>query len=176
MHTTDSRDKCTSTPTQKHHMSLEGPLQCSAHPVLQHKNKEICICPQRLSPLAPPPALQTTLGIDYPSPQALSALMSKQEQLEKQQHDTQVRGIHTGHTHTHTHTHTCSSSSHSSFPQRFLLPAASNCAAAAPAAVLLVIVDEFNEAAAAPPMLLGHTRHSQPHTLLLLMRQGAGSV
>lgn len=37
-----------------------------------------------------PAAMQTTFGIDYPSPQALSALKAKQEQLEKQRHDTQV--------------------------------------------------------------------------------------
>jgi hypothetical protein len=36
------------------------------------------------------PSLQTTFGIDYPSPQALSALKVKQDQLEKQRNDTQV--------------------------------------------------------------------------------------
>jgi hypothetical protein len=45
----------------------------------------------RHAPLCP--FLQTTLGIDYPSPQALSALKAKQDQLEKQRHDTQVSHV-----------------------------------------------------------------------------------
>lgn len=43
-------------------------------------------CPPTL--LCHPSPWQTT--IDYPSPQALSALKAKQDQLEKQRHDTQV--------------------------------------------------------------------------------------
>ena len=54
---------------------------------------------RQLTPCAPctpctlpyaPHCLQTTFGIDYPSPQALAALKAKQDQLEKQRQDTQV--------------------------------------------------------------------------------------
>jgi hypothetical protein len=35
--------------------------------------------------------LQSALGIDHPSPQALAALQSKQQHLDKQRHEMQVR-------------------------------------------------------------------------------------
>jgi hypothetical protein len=38
-----------------------------------------------------PAALQSALGIDHPSPQALAALQSKQQHLDKQRHEMQVR-------------------------------------------------------------------------------------